>query len=51
MFIAKHRPHEKGGSLLELLCVIVIILILAALYLGAIAKAFAHVKHFLTSIS
>ena len=31
-------------SLMELLCVIGIIGILAALYLGSISKAFVHVK-------
>jgi prepilin-type N-terminal cleavage/methylation domain-containing protein len=41
----QHRAH--GVTLTELLCVIVIISILAALYLGAIAKAFVHVKKFL----
>lgn len=34
-------------SLIELLCVIAIIGILLALYLGPIAKAFVHVKKFL----
>jgi prepilin-type N-terminal cleavage/methylation domain-containing protein len=33
--------------MMELLCVIAIISILAALYLGAIAKAFLHVTGFL----
>jgi prepilin-type N-terminal cleavage/methylation domain-containing protein len=37
-------------SLAELLCVITIISILAALYLGAIAKAFARIKAFLHAI-
>ena len=32
---------------MELLCVIAIISILAAIYLGAITKAFVHVKKFL----
>ncbi|HKW28810.1 MAG TPA: prepilin-type N-terminal cleavage/methylation domain-containing protein [Verrucomicrobiae bacterium] len=36
-----------GWSLTELLCVMAIISILAALYLGVIAKAFIHVKKFL----
>ena len=31
-------------TLMELLCVIAIIAILAAFYLGAISKAFVHVK-------
>ncbi len=34
-------------TLLELICVIAIIAILAAFYLGAISKAFIHVKKFL----
>ena len=34
-------------TLMELLCVIAIISILAALYLGAIANAFAKIKAFL----
>lgn len=37
--------HRKlGMSLTELLCVIAIIAILLALYLGPISKAFIHVK-------
>ncbi|HEV2436804.1 MAG TPA: type II secretion system protein [Verrucomicrobiae bacterium] len=40
--------HQRlGWSLTELLCVMAIISILAALYLGVIAKAFIHVKKFL----
>jgi prepilin-type N-terminal cleavage/methylation domain-containing protein len=41
--------HQRNGgwSLTELLCVFAIISILAAIYLGAIAKAFVHVKKFL----
>jgi prepilin-type N-terminal cleavage/methylation domain-containing protein len=45
--VFKRQHKEGGGSLLELLCVIMIIAILAALYLGAVSRAFAHVKHFL----
>ena len=41
------RSRSGGWSLMELLCVIAIIAILAALYLGAIAKAFVHVRKFL----
>jgi prepilin-type N-terminal cleavage/methylation domain-containing protein len=41
-------PRTKSGvSLMELLCVIAIIGILAALYLGAIARAFGHILKFL----
>lgn len=36
--------RKTGMSLTELLCVILIISILAALYLGPIAKAFLRVK-------
>jgi prepilin-type N-terminal cleavage/methylation domain-containing protein len=40
--------HQRlGWSLTELLCVMAIISILAALYLGVIAKAFIRVKKFL----
>lgn len=42
--------HRKGGmSMIELLCVIAIIAILLALYLGPISKAFVHVKKFLSN--
>lgn len=34
----------RGLTLIELLCVIAIIAILAAFYLGAISKAVVHVK-------
>ncbi len=40
-----HR--NLGWTLTELLCVMAIISILAALYLGVIAKALIHVKKFL----
>lgn len=52
----KHRPivspfilrrQKRGLSLIELLCVIAIIAILAGLYFGAIARAFVHIKKFL----
>ena len=39
--------RKAGVTLIELLCVILIISILAALYLGAISKAFIRVKEFL----
>jgi prepilin-type N-terminal cleavage/methylation domain-containing protein len=38
------KPQNTGATLIELLCVIVIISILAALYCGVIARAFLHVK-------
>jgi len=42
------RHHSRAGmSLTELLCVIVIISILAAMYLGSIARAFVRIKKFL----
>ncbi len=42
------KTNRSGGvTLMELLCVIAIIAILAAFYLGAISKAFVHVKKFL----
>ena len=45
------RPlqHLRGMSMVELLCVMLTIAILAAIYLGAISKAFVRVKHFLGS--
>ena len=41
------KPRNSGFSLVELLCFIAIISILAAMYFGAIAKAFVHVKKIL----
>jgi prepilin-type N-terminal cleavage/methylation domain-containing protein len=39
------KSHRRQGlTLIELLCVIAIIAILAAFYLGAISKAYIHVK-------
>jgi prepilin-type N-terminal cleavage/methylation domain-containing protein len=38
---------KNGMSLVEVLCVVTIIAILAALYLGAIARAFRHILKFL----
>jgi prepilin-type N-terminal cleavage/methylation domain-containing protein len=38
------RQRKLGMTLIELLCVIAIIAILAAFYLGAVSKAFLHVK-------
>jgi len=42
--MAPMRHRVFGMTLIELLCVIAIISILAAMYLGAIAKAYIHVK-------
>jgi prepilin-type N-terminal cleavage/methylation domain-containing protein len=42
-----HHRSRAGMSLMELLCVIAIISILASLYLGAILKAFGNIKKFL----
>ena len=39
--------HKAGFSLTELLCVIAILLILAALYLPAIARAYHRIRTFL----
>lgn len=39
------RKQKRGMSLIELLCVIAIISILAAFYLGAISRAFLRVTH------
>ncbi|MDB6063871.1 MAG: hypothetical protein JWR26_79 [Pedosphaera sp.] len=42
------RNRRRGVTLTELLCVLAIIAILAALYLPSIARAFVRVKKFLT---
>ena len=44
--------HQRyvGWSLTELLCVMAIISILGAMYLGVIAKALIHVKKFLEGL-
>jgi prepilin-type N-terminal cleavage/methylation domain-containing protein len=47
LFMALKRHRIFGMTAMELLCVIAIISILAAIYLGAITKAFVHVKKFL----
>ena len=39
--------RKSGFSLTELLCVIAIVSILAALYPGAISRAYVHIKKFL----
>ena len=44
----QHRNTRRAFTLTELLCVIAILGILAALYLPAIARAFLRVKRFLT---
>jgi prepilin-type N-terminal cleavage/methylation domain-containing protein len=38
------RRQGSGMTLIELLCVMAIIAILAALYVGVIARAFIHIK-------
>jgi len=48
MALSGHR-QKSGLTLTELLCVMAIIAILVAIYLGAIAKAFIHVKKVLGS--
>ena len=46
------EPKRKAGfSLTELLCVIAIILILTALYLPAIARAYHRIRTFLAEFS
>ena len=45
--MAPERNRIFGMTVMELLCVIAIISILAAIYLGAMATAFVHVKKFL----
>jgi prepilin-type N-terminal cleavage/methylation domain-containing protein len=45
------KPFRKTGmTLIELLCVIAIIAILASLYLGVISKVFVHIKKFLSGL-
>jgi prepilin-type N-terminal cleavage/methylation domain-containing protein len=46
-FIAGEKIPKTGRTLTELLCVIVIIAILAAVFSGVIAKAIIHVKKIL----
>ena len=41
---------KAGLSLTELLCVMALLSLLAALYLGAIAKAYAKVRAFLYNL-
>jgi prepilin-type N-terminal cleavage/methylation domain-containing protein len=43
--LGKIVRRSSGLTLMELLCVIAIISIIAAIYLGVIFKAFLHVKH------
>ena len=47
MFIIKRQRPAAGMSLTELLCVLLLIAILASLYLGAISRAYTHVRNFL----
>ena len=42
--------QRKGFTLTEMLCVLAIIVILAAFYLPAIARAFVRVKKFLSGM-
>ena len=46
-FMTQIRQQTGGWSLTELLCVMAIIAILSSMYLGALARAFVHVKKFL----
>jgi prepilin-type N-terminal cleavage/methylation domain-containing protein len=41
------RPRKSGVTLIELMCVILIISIMAALLLGACFRAFRHARHVL----
>ena len=43
-----NRWQTCGMTLTELLCVILVISILAAMYLGAISRAYVHIKKFLS---
>ncbi len=43
----KSISSKPGWTLMELLCVIAIVSILGAIYLGVIAKAFLYIKKFL----
>jgi prepilin-type N-terminal cleavage/methylation domain-containing protein len=47
---ATARKSRMAMSLVELMCVIAIISILAALYLPAVAKAFVRIKNFLSGL-
>lgn len=38
------KPRNPGFSLIEMLCVFVIMSIVTAMYFGYIAKAFLHMK-------
>jgi prepilin-type N-terminal cleavage/methylation domain-containing protein len=49
-FAAPRSDGNSGYTLLELLCVIAIIGILAGVYLGVVARAFIHVKKFLDNL-
>ena len=49
--MALKRNTNLGFSLMELLCVVAIIGILAGMYLGAIAKAFVHTVKFLDHLT
>ena len=50
VFPKKWRNRADGMTLIELLCCLLIISILAAMYLGVIADAFVHIKKFLKSM-
>ncbi|GEM_PF-1023105 len=47
----KRSKRRAGISLIELLCVVAIIAIMAALYLPAIARAFHRIRTFLGGLS
>ena len=47
MFMRKIVNHRLGMTLMELLCSLLIISLLAAMYLGAIGKAYVWIKRVL----
>ena len=49
--MGQRLKRKAGFSLIELLCLIAIILMLAALYLPAIAKAYKRIVAFLGGMS
>jgi len=48
--VKEHVNDQRGRTLVELLCALAILGILAALYLGAVARAFVHIKKFVEGL-